>query len=201
MSTDIKAILLDFGGVVAEEGFRNGLIALARDQGLDESGMPLQGMRAVYDSGFVLGQGTAADFWELLRQRTGLQGEDETLTQRILDGFVLRPWMLQVVRELNSRGYVTGILSDQTDWLERLDQRDKFFSLFDHIFNSYYLGKGKQDPALFLEVAARLELEPAEILFIDDDSGNIQRAHTTGYRVLLYTNRQQFLSELEKMLS
>ena len=200
MST-IKAILFDYGGVLAEEGFRNGLKSLAGEQGLDANQMPQQGMQAVYDSGFVLGQGTAADFWALLRERTGLQGEDAKLTQRILDGFVIRPWMLKLVTELNARGYVTGILSDQTDWLDILNQRDQFYSFFHQVFNSYYLGKGKQDPTLFTDVADSLELTPAEILLVDDDSGNISRAHASGYQTLHYVNQQQFLAELEKVLS
>lgn len=201
MVSGIKAILFDFGGVLAEEGFRNGLSALAREQGLDVDQMPQQGMRAVYDSGFVLGQGTAADFWALLRKRIGLQGEDEKLTQRILDGFVVRPWMLELVTDLNARGFVTGILSDQTDWLDKLDQNQQFYSLFDHIFNSYYLGKGKQDPTLFTDVATTLGLAPAEILLIDDDNGNVNRARACGYQGVQYVNQERFLTELEKVLS
>ncbi|WP_455206958.1 HAD family hydrolase [Kaarinaea lacus] len=201
MTSPISAILFDFGGVLAEEGFRNGLIALASEQGIDVKSIPEQGMRAVYDSGFVLGKGTPADFWALLAHRTGLQGMKETLTQRILDGFVIRPRMMQLVRELRGRGYITGILSDQTLWLDLLDERYGFYKEFDHIFNSYYLGKGKQDPTLFADVAAYLDLSPAEILFIDDDSGNIERASVNGYQVLLYVNQQECLTELEKMLS
>jgi putative hydrolase of the HAD superfamily len=44
MATAIKAVLFDFGGVLAEEGFRNGLQALAREQGLDVYGMPRAAM-------------------------------------------------------------------------------------------------------------------------------------------------------------
>ena len=35
MQSGIKAILFDYGGVLAEEGFHNGLVNLAREQGLD----------------------------------------------------------------------------------------------------------------------------------------------------------------------
>ena len=201
MPISITAILFDFGGVLAEEGFRNGLVALANEQQLNVDNMPEEGMRAVYDSGFVLGRGTAADFWALLRKRTGLQGEDEELTQRILDGFVIRPWMMELVEELNTRGYVTGILSDQTQWLDKLDEQYRFYKSFDHIFNSYYLGKGKQDPTLFADVAAVLGLPPAEILFIDDDAGNVDRARASGYQGLQYISQQQFLTEIKIVLS
>ena len=117
----IRAVLFDFGGVLAEEGFGHGLEALAREQQLQVGDMVRQGMQAVYDSGFVLGRGSEADFWSLLRRRTGLRGDDAQLTRRILAGFMPRQWMLDLAAELKSRGYITGILSDQTDWLDRLD--------------------------------------------------------------------------------
>ena len=201
MSNSITAILFDFGGVLAEEGFRNGLQSLASEQHLVVENMPEEGMRAVYDSGFVVGRGTAEDFWALLRQRTGLQGEDNQLTQHILEGFVVRPSMMKVVGELNERGFLTGILSDQTDWLDMLNDQYQIYNNFNHIFNSYYLGKGKQDPSLFSDVAAYLNLSPTEILFIDDDAGNVARARACGYQGLHYINQQQFVTELEKMLS
>lgn len=201
MNSSITAILFDFGGVLAEEGFRNGLQSLASEQKLVVNNMPEEGMRAVYDSGFVVGRGTAADFWALLRQRTGLQGEDNQLTQRILEGFVVRPSMMKLVEELSDRGFLTGILSDQTHWLDMLDAQYQFYKNFNHIFNSYYLGKGKQDPTLFTDIAAYLNLSPDEILFIDDDAGNVARAHACGYQGLQYISQQQFVAELEKMLS
>lgn len=197
----IKAILFDFGGVLAEEGFYNGLAELAREQELDANQLPQRGMRAVYDSGFVLGRGTASDFWSLLRERTGLQGKDEELTQRILRGFKLRPWMIDLVRNLRRRGFVTGILSDQTDWLDIINQGTEFYSAFDHIYNSYCLGKGKQDPSVFDDIAKDLQLQPDCILFIDDHKGNIERARERGWLTLQYIDQTGFLTELEKLLS
>jgi len=196
INSTIKAILFDFGGVLAEEGFRNGLLALAREQGLDEIAMPGIAMHTVYDSGFVLGHGTAADFWAMMRTRTGLVGEDMVLTRRILDGFVVRPWMIELVHGLRARGFITGILSDQTHWLDELDETYHFYSTFDHVFNSYYMGKGKQDPGLFDDIANRLRLAPEAILFIDDDAGNVMRAQAAGWQVIKYTNREDFMAEL-----
>jgi len=154
--SETQAVLFDFGGVLAEEGFSDGLEAMAVEQGLGGRDMSAAGAQAVYDSGFVLGTGTEADFWSLLRSRTGLHGEDAVLTARILDGFVLRPWMLELVERLRAQGYVTGILSDQTDWLDRLNRRYHFYRLFDRVYNSYYLGKGKRDASLFTDVLAYL---------------------------------------------
>jgi len=197
--SQISTVLFDYGGVLAEEGFHNGLIALAKEQNLNEEDMPKVATIAVYDSGFVLGRGTAADFWKLMRERSGLVGDDTVLTERILSGFVLRPWMIELVRELHEQGYVTGILSDQTHWLDELNERQHFYHAFDHVFNSYYRGKGKKDPSLFNDVAAELDLPLSEILFIDDDAGNANRAREAGMQALQYVDKESFIQQIKQL--
>ncbi len=198
--SEIRAVLFDFGGVLAEEGFSNGLESLAKEQRLPVRDMTAEGMRAVYDSGFVLGKATESEFWALLRQRTAIRGDDNELTAKLLNGFIIRGWMLDLVRRLREQGYITGILSDQTDWLDRLDARFNFYQLFDRVYNSYYLGKGKHDPSLFGEVAADLDLPPAAILFVDDNAENVARAKASGMQAIQYVDRQSFVKELESRI-
>ena len=196
----IQAVLFDFGGVLAEEGFSHVLESLAEQQRLQVQDMTAAGAQAVYDSGFVLGRATESEFWSLLRQRTGLRGDDAALTAKILSGFTVRPWMRELVQRLGAQGYVTGILSDQTDWLERLDSRQHFYRFFDRIYNSYCLGKGKRAPSLFGDVAADLGLPAAWILFIDDSPGNVARAAAAGMQSIQYRDRETFLKALEASL-
>ena len=196
----IRAVLFDFGGVVAEEGFYNGLINLAEKQALDARSMPEEGKKAVYDSGFVLGLGTAADFWALMRKRTGLEGRDDFLSDRIIDGFQIRHWVILLVRSLREKGYITGILSDQTHWLYELDSYDHFFKEFDCIYNSYEMGKGKSDATIFTDVVNDLELQPEEVLFIDDDEENVKRARMMGLKSFLYIDHRTFIPEISSVL-
>lgn len=81
----IKSVLLDYGGVIADEGFQNGLRAMAHEQGLDGDAMLQVAKYAVYDSGFVLGSGTENKFWTCMREGSGLKGSDAELTKRILE--------------------------------------------------------------------------------------------------------------------
>lgn len=193
----IKAVLLDYGGVIAEEGFRNGLIAMAREQRLDDHAMLNVARQAVYESGFVTGRGTETAFWESMREGTGLRGSDPELTKRILDGFILRPWMIEQVRQWRAQGYITGILSDQTHWLDWLNERDHFFDCFDHIFNSYHMGKGKRDPSLFHDITEQLKLAPGEILFVDDIRNNVERARAAGWQTIHYVDKASFLEMIK----
>ncbi len=196
----IKALLLDYGGVIADEGFQNGLRALSREQGLDEGATLQVAKHAVYDSGFILGWGTEKDLWRMMRDGAGLTGSDTELTRRVLDGFVLRPWMLERVRQLRARGCLTVILSDQSHWLDWLDQRDHFFQYFDHVFNSYHMGMGKRDPALFPEITRLLALSPGEILFVDDMQSNVTRAQSAGWQTIRYRDRASFLEQMARLL-
>jgi putative hydrolase of the HAD superfamily len=194
----IQAVLFDYGGVLAEEGFSNVLEALAKEQQLAAENMTQEGMLAVYDSGFVLGKGSEADFWSLLRERTGLQGADAAHRARMFEAFKIRPWMLELVAELRRKGYITGILSDQVDWLDRLDARDHFYAYFDHVYNSYNMGKGKRDASHFTDVAADLGLAPSAVLFIDDSKANVDRAESVGMRAIHYIERETLMQELKE---
>lgn len=197
----LRAVIFDFGGVLAEEGFREGLAAIAGRQGLDPERLIRHGTDAVYDSGYVIGRGSEADFWALMRERTGISGDDAELSTEILMRFVIRPRMLAAVRRLRGMGIVTAVLSDQTDWLERLDARDRFFGEFDRVFNSYRLGKGKRDPSVFADAVALLGIAPHEALFVDDLPANVERARGEGVRGMLFTDEERFLTELERLLA
>ena len=196
----IKAVLLDYGGVIADEGFQNGLRAMAREQGLDENMMMNVARSAVYDSGFILGWGTEDQFWQWMREGSGLKGSDAELTRRILDGFVLRPWMIERVQQLNAQGVITGILSDQSHWLDWLNERDQFFQFFDHVFNSYHMGEGKRNPGLFPDIAEQLVLPPSEILLVDDMKSNIERAQAAGWQGIHYVDKAGFLEMIDSLI-
>jgi len=200
MDKTLKAVLFDYGGVLATEGFREGLRDIASHQGLDPLEVHRAGMDAIYDSGYISGMGSEADFWDLLRERTGLAGTDKELAGEILSRFVIRPRMLEAVRRLRRKGIITAILSDQTDWLERLDDRDLFYSEFDHVFNSYRLGKGKRDPSLFADVVAGIGIPPHEALFIDDMPANVERAKGEGLQGIVFIDEEGFLAELERLV-
>jgi putative hydrolase of the HAD superfamily len=196
----VDAIVFDYGGVLAEEGFREGLKALALRFGLDAEKMYEEGSRAVYDSGYVLNRGTEADFWALLSARTGLPSYDASFTREILKRFVLRPSVVRTAKWLRGEGFLTAILSDQTDWLDHLNERDHFFQHFDRVFNSYYLGKGKRDPSIFRDVAAILKLAPERTLFIDDSPGNVGRALEQGIKAFTFEGEEDFRVQLQDFI-
>ena len=196
----IDVVLFDFGGVIAEEGFKQGLTVIAKANGLDKDEFVQAAFDTIYSSGYVLGKGHESEFWNALRQKTGVRGDDATLRNEIFSRFILRDWMIDLVRKLKSENIKVGILSDQTDMLDRLNEQFDFYRWFDHIFNSYYLGKGKRDISLFDDVARLLKTEPNRILFIDDNPGHVNRARQKGWKAILYLDRESFEKDFEKIV-
>lgn len=195
-SRRIDALLLDFGGVLAEEGFQQGLAAIGRLSGVDPETMVHAGFDLVHRTGYVVGQAEEGTFWNALRAEAGARGSDETLRREILTRFTLRPWMLELADGLKDAGLILGILSDQTQWLDELDDRDGVFQHVHWVFNSFHTGLSKRDPAAFDHAVRCLGTDPDRILFVDDHVGNVERAAKQGLKSLLYQGRKPFLHEL-----
>jgi len=196
----IDVVLFDFGGVIAEEGFMKGLKIIAKANGLDEKVFIQAAFDVNYSTGYILGKASEKVFWNELKEKTSLKGDNADLKAEIFSGFVLRDWMIDLVKKLKSENIIVGILSDQTDMIDRLDKQFDFFKWFDHVFNSYYLGKGKRDISLFDDVARTLKTKPDRMLFVDDDPGHVDRARHKGWKTIHYVDRESFEKDFAKIL-
>ncbi len=196
----IKAVIFDFGGVLAEEGFKQGLKAIGRERGFDPEDFYNRTGELVYQMGYVSGTSDEHAFWEAVRKKTGLKEDDEVLREKILKRFRLRPEMLEIADKLKSSGLTVAILSDQTNWLDELDRRIPFHHHFDHVFNSFHLKKTKKDPTIFTDVCAVLGVQAEEVVFVDDNPGNVERASRQGLRTILFKGVREFQKEIEKFV-
>jgi putative hydrolase of the HAD superfamily len=57
------------------------------------------------------------------------------------------------------------------------------------------MGKSKQDSTIFDDIAEELQVTPEQILFIDDSSGNIERARKKGLQTILFKDKESFMKE------
>jgi len=192
----IKWVFFDFGGVLAEEGFTEGLKDLGKIQGIVPEKNFQKGHELIYSTGYLLGTAPESSFWEGMRREIKLEGSDTQLRSFVLKRFVPRSWIFMVVEELKNQGLNTAILSDQVDWLDDLDETYDFFSSFDKIFNSFHLGRSKRDAGTFDHVCRMLDVSPEETLFLDDSPTNINRAEKTGLHCIRYIDRNSFLQQL-----
>ena len=195
----IRVVLFDFGGVLDEEGWKNGWMAIADANGIDGEKVVEEAADMAYETGYLLGKGTWPGFWKVLQEKTGIAGNAAESYQMIFSGFILRKSMINCVRKLKARGLSVAILSDQIEMLDALNARDDFFKEFDHVFNSYHLGKGKRDASLFDDIARRLNSAPGAIAFVDDSPGHVERARQKGMKAILYTESKTFCRQMQEL--
>lgn len=196
----LRAVLFDFGGVLAEEGFREGLKAIAKEKGLDPQKFYKLSADLVYQTGYITGRCDEHSYWNAVRKKTGVMGDDQEFREVILKRFKLRSEMTTVVKKIKSSGLIVAVLSDQTNWLDELDQRTPFHHHFDYVFNSFYLRKTKKDPSIFSDICDLLCVRPEELLFVDDSLENVERARSRGLMAIHFKSTREFQIEIKKFV-
>jgi putative hydrolase of the HAD superfamily len=197
----IKAVLFDFGGVIAEEGFREGLKAIGGKNSLDPELFFEDVDRLIYETGYLTGKTDEESFWDAVRRKTGIVASDSALRTEILTRFEFRPVMLAYADRLRAAGLKVAMLSDQTNWLEEIDRKTPLFWHFDMVFNSFKLHKSKRDVSVFRNVCGALGVRTDEALFVDDNIGHIKRAESEGLRTIHFTTIGEFKKMIDKLLA
>lgn len=196
----ITTVIFDFGGVLAEEGFREGLLAIARKNGLDPEAFFAGVDSLIEKTGYLTGMADEASFWNTVRAGWGIGGDDGALRREILSRFDLRPEMVAEVDALRAGGLFVAMLSDQTNWLDELDGETGLSRHFDRVFNSYRRHKSKRDASVFGDVCRELGAAPGETLFIDDNANHVERARSQGLRTIHFTGIDDFKKQLRDYL-
>jgi HAD superfamily hydrolase (TIGR01509 family) len=200
MRQTINAALFDFGGVIAEEGFFEGLQAIGKRNGLDPKAFFTVVDSLIFETGYLIGTTGEAQFWNAVRSRTGIKGDDESLKMEILRRFVIRPDMLSAADTLRNRGMRVAMLSDQTNWLDEINERTLLFRHFDRVFNSFHVHKSKRDATIFGDVCSELGTLPEKTLFIDDNINHINRARHQGLQTIHFVTWADFNKQLQEYL-
>ena len=200
MQNVIRAVLFDFGGVIAEEGFLKGLHAIGKENGLDPEEFFRTVDALIYETGYLIGKADEGSFWNTVRSKTGIRGTDAELRNEILKRFVIRPEMIASVDLLRSKGLIVAMLSDQTDWLDIIDQEKGPFRHFDRVFNSYRLHKSKRDASVFKDVCTALGVKTGETLFVDDNLNHIERAQGQGLQTIHFVGTDEYNNQIRKLL-
>ncbi len=99
----------------------------------------------------------------------------------------INPEMLALSRRLRAVGVKTAILSNmEYEMLAELRAKFAWLKEFAVQVYSCELRMAKPEAGIFLHTAAKLKVEPGEILFIDDKQRNIEGARRAGMKAVLF---------------
>jgi putative hydrolase of the HAD superfamily len=95
----------------------------------------------------------------------------------------------------------TGILSNSfVGAREREQERYGFGDMCDVVVYSHEEGFLKPDPRSYRVACARLEVEPAKCVLLDDTEACVDGARAVGMRAVRFTGNSQAVRELEELL-
>jgi epoxide hydrolase-like predicted phosphatase len=197
----IQAVVFDIGGILEITPDRG----WARDWDAALGLTPGELGRRMSDvwRGGEIGTVTEAEVHQAARERLGLdQGQ--------LDRFMGDLWrdylgtgnteLIEYARGLRPR-YRTGILSNSfVGAREREQAAYGFEDLVDELVYSHECGLRKPDPRSYALVCARLGVEPARTVFLDDYEPNVEGARRAGLQAVLYRSNAQAIGDIEELL-
>ena len=198
----IRAVVFDIGGV----------LEITPDLGVFPQWETRLGLAAgrldelMHDAwrGGSIGAITLDDVHQALRDRLGLD-------ERQLAAFMADLWrvylgtpnteLIDYVRGLRPR-YRTGILSNSfVGAREREQQAYGFEDLVDEIVYSHESGMSKPDPRIYALACARLDVRPAETVFVDDSDVCVDGAREAGLHAIRYRDNAQVIAAIEALLT
>ena len=196
----MRGLLVDFGGVLTTNVFES-FRAFCRDEGLDPDAF-LDLVRHDEETRTRLrqletGQLSEEEFGAHLGQRMGVE-RTEGLVERLFARIAPDEEMVSAVRRAREAGVRTGLVSNSMG-SGRYD-RDSFPELFDTVVISGEVGIHKPQPEIYSLAADRLEMPPADCVFVDDLRVNCEGAEAVGMTAVLHRGAERTLPELERLL-
>jgi putative hydrolase of the HAD superfamily len=137
----------------------------------------------------------AREFWKEVGQRLGLDDKDCSAFKRdFFAEFKPDENMLELVRDLKSKGIKIGLLSNTMDDAESAFEWLNLawcLNCFDAVVLSHREGVAKPDPHIYRLACRRLGVLPPEAIHIDDLYRNIEGAIAAGLKGWHY-HRNEF---------
>ena len=111
------------------------------------------------------------------------------------------PEVVNRISQLRQRGLITGLLTNNIAeaWpvvTEALDVE----KLFDVVVNSAFVGMRKPEERIYTHLLDELEMEPENVLFLDDNRINVDAARARGIQVIEVTEPVAAWTKIEEIL-
>lgn len=193
-----KAIGFDYGGVIY--GAPGSVMMQAA---ADFLAVPIDTLRAVFFANNhylnVEKSMSWVELWQYIAREVN-RSEKQSDIVRFIDEWdrnqVVDEDIIRLIDELRTNGYKIGLLSNYAEGLrERLLQQG-IITCFDAIGISSEMGAMKPQPEAFLKFCDMLEVQPQELVFIDDTKKSLVSAEAVGYTPILFRSFDELRQEL-----
>jgi putative hydrolase of the HAD superfamily len=204
--TPLRALILDYGNVLTLPQAPDVIQAMAAR--LDVTVEAFTAAYWAHRRGYDAGDYRAADYWrrvlDFLGRRPEPSGERplvDWLVERDGDSWMrYRDEVWDLTRNARAGQVRTAMLSNMSVELADRIRRDRLLDAwFDAVVISGEVRRTKPDPRIYRLCLARLDVEPAHALFVDDRPDNVAAAARLGMRTVHFADDDP-VTELRKAL-
>ncbi len=192
-------MLFDFGGVLTTPVW-DSFSSFCRSEGLDPDAIKnlfRTDPEALADlRGLETGRLSETEFETTFGRRLGLSNPDGLIDSMFVGMKPFEP-MVDAVRQIRGGGLLTGLVSNS--WSTAHYDRDLLAELFDAVVISAEVGLHKPQPEIYLLAAERLEVEPAQCLFVDDLRENCDGAEAVGMTAIRHREPTETIARLTEL--
>jgi len=203
-SSPWDAVLFDYGRVLSYAPSREELLDFAAVTGVSEAVFfeLYSNTRDHYDRGHA----DYREHWQRFAEAAEVQISHSTVERMVAmesDMWTrLNPEMLELAREIKSRGLKTAILSNMPfDLLAELRRKFDWLDEFDVQIWSCELGVIKPDAESYHACLAALDCEAERALFFDDRPRNVEGARQIGIQAHVFESASQARAIVERGLN
>lgn len=199
MSPPLRGLLIDWGGVLTTDLFAS-FRAFCETEGLPPDlvvklfAKDAQARRLLI--AIETGRIEEAEFERELAPVLGVA--PERLVDRLFNLLGPDQAMLNAVRRARAAGVRTGLISNS--WVPRHYDRELLAELFDAVVISGEEGIRKPAPQMYVLGAQRLDLPPAECIYVDDLDFNLVPAAELGMTTIRHVDATDTIGRLEDLL-
>jgi putative hydrolase of the HAD superfamily len=194
-------LIFDWGGVLMRTEDDSGRRGWERRLGLPPGGAD----QAVFESeawlNAQLGHLSVEEAWRAIGDSLRLAQPELTRFQRdFWGGDRLNQALVARISHWRADGRRVALLSNYSPELDELLDENRVRHLFDPIVISAYEGLMKPAARLYWRILNRMELTPAEALFVDDAAENIAGARRVGMHAIQFREPNQAIKAIERIL-
>jgi glucose-1-phosphatase len=193
-----KYLLLDLGMVMVDLNYDRFAARMKKVTGLDPP--QLQALFAAEDLGRKLETGrlTGEQFFEEVSRRTGgtMQREEFLDAWSSIIGKAMIPD--ETIATLAGNIRLWAISNTNALHYDFLSRNFGFLRHFEGMVLSHEVGVLKPHPKIFHHALERMQANPAEVLFVDDQEANIKAARELGIEAFQFLDPIQFAAELAR---
>lgn len=188
----IRAIIFDCFGVLVGTGYRNVFKTKSGNVSLDNSF--LDELLDKANSNMI----SSNDLHREAANRLGIPFEE--WKQLILEDEKANKEIFSYIQKSLKDNYKLALLSNAGTRVINRKLTPEHLSLFDAVVISGEVGLLKPDPRIFSLVAEKLEVDPAECIFIDDYEGYLSGAQSLGMQTIQFFDTKQCIRDISNIL-